>query len=49
LINTAGSRESEPRVIEAQQFQHGGMEVMHCDRVFGDAVADLVRLAEFHA
>jgi hypothetical protein len=37
--------EREPPVVDAQQVQHGGVQVMYVDRVLGDVVAEVVGFA----
>src|SRR6202030_4157320 len=37
--------EGELLVVDAEQVEHGGVEVVHLDRVFDDVVAEVVGLA----
>ena len=37
--------EGQALVVESEQIQHGGVEVVRVDRVFGDVEAEIVGLA----
>ena len=41
--------ESQLGVVDAEQLQNRGMQVMHVHRVFGDVVTKIVGLADRHA
>jgi hypothetical protein len=36
-------------VIDAEQVQHGGVEVVNMNRILGDVVSEIVRRAISHA
>src|SRR5438045_3215221 len=45
-IVTALETVGEPRVVDAQQMQRGGVEIVDMHGVFDDVVAEFIRLAE---